>query len=82
MAPCARSQALGPVRPPYDVICGSDLIYYSYTPDTPHTALLLWTLRRLVAPTTRVYLSLSLHHNPEVRGGQAGGRAGGWVRER
>ncbi|KAG2451170.1 hypothetical protein HYH02_003777 [Chlamydomonas schloesseri] len=61
----ADVQALGPVPPPYDVIVGSDLIYYSYTPDTPHTELLLWTLRRLAAPATRVYLSLSLHHNPE-----------------
>ncbi|EFJ41461.1 hypothetical protein VOLCADRAFT_98497 [Volvox carteri f. nagariensis] len=58
-------QSLGPVRPPYDVIVGSDLIYYSYTPETPHSRLLLWTLRRLCGPCSVVYLSLSLHHNPE-----------------
>ncbi|GIL55184.1 hypothetical protein Vafri_10780 [Volvox africanus] len=58
-------QNLGPVRPPYDVIVGSDLIYYSYTPETPHSRLLLWTLRRLCGPHSTVYLSLSLHHNPE-----------------
>ncbi|KAG2498268.1 hypothetical protein HYH03_004017 [Edaphochlamys debaryana] len=61
----ADVQALGPVRPPYDMIVGSDLIYYSYTPETPHSQLLLWTLRRLSGPHTTVFLSLSLHHNPE-----------------
>ncbi|KXZ54919.1 hypothetical protein GPECTOR_4g991 [Gonium pectorale] len=58
-------QRLSPVRPPFDVIVGSDLIYYTFTPATPHSALLLWTLRRLAGPHTTVFLSLSLHHNPE-----------------
>lgn len=58
-------QRLAPAGPPYDVIVGSDLIYYSYTPETPHSELLLWTLRRLAGPHTTVFLSLSLHHNPE-----------------
>jgi hypothetical protein len=57
-------QRLRPVQPPYDVIVGSDLIYYSFTPETPHSKLLLWTLRRLSGPSTRIFLSLSLHHNP------------------
>lgn len=67
------------------MIVGSDLIYYSYTPETPHSELLLWTLRRLAGPHTTVFLSLSLHHNPEevrrvgrARSGSAanGGRLG------
>ncbi|GLC45283.1 hypothetical protein PLESTB_000716800 [Pleodorina starrii] len=61
----ADVQSLAPVRPPYDVIVGSDLIYYSYNPETPHSRLLLWTLRRLCGPHSAVFLSLSLHHNPE-----------------
>ncbi|PNH04467.1 Methyltransferase-like protein 21D [Tetrabaena socialis] len=61
----ADVQRLAPVQPPYDVIVGSDLIYYSYSPETPHSRLLLWTLRRLSGPHTTIYLSLSLHHNPE-----------------
>lgn len=60
---CPR-QRLAPVPPPYDVIVGSDLVYYSCTPETPHSTLLLWTLRRLSGPFTVVFLSLSLHHNP------------------
>ena len=56
--------------PPYDVIVGSDLIYYTYSEETPHSKLLLWTLRRVAGPGSLVYLALSLHHNPEeVRGG-------------
>ncbi len=61
-------QRLAPAGPPYDVIVGSDLIYYTYTPETPHSELLLWTLRRLAGPHTTVFLSLSLHHNPEEVG--------------
>lgn len=57
--------ALRPVRPPYDVILGSDLVYYTYSEATPHSKLLLDTLCTLAGPSTLVFLSLSLHHNPE-----------------
>lgn len=62
--------------PPWDVICGSDLIYYTYSEATPHSRLLLAALRQLAAPSTLIVLSLSLHHNPEEVRGQWGG--GGW----
>lgn len=69
-APGALLPLAGPVRggPPYDLIVGSDLIYYSYTPDTPHSELLLWSLRRLAGPRSLVLLALSLHHNEPVGG--------------
>lgn len=51
--------------PIFDVITGSDLIYYSYTEKTPHTRLLIWTLKQLMRRHTLIVLSLSLHHNPE-----------------
>ncbi|KAL6751592.1 putative methyltransferase-domain-containing protein [Haematococcus lacustris] len=51
--------------PPYDVILGADLIYYSDTPETPHSRLLLWTLQRLAGDHSLILLALSLHHNPE-----------------
>ena len=54
-----------PGGPPYDVIVGSDLIYYTYSEATPHSKLLLWTLRRVAVPGSLIYLALSLHHNPE-----------------
>eukprot|EP00878_Enallax_costatus_P034224 GHUV01037914.1.p1 GENE.GHUV01037914.1~~GHUV01037914.1.p1 ORF type:complete len:266 (-),score=61.15 GHUV01037914.1:23-820(-) len=57
--------ALRPYQPPFDVIVGSDLIYYSYTRDTPHSRLLLMVLQQLAGPETQIYLALSLHHNPE-----------------
>ena len=49
----------------FDIIVGADLIYYSYSEETPHTRLLLWTLKRLCGPNSVVYLALSLHHNPD-----------------
>ena len=51
--------------PPYDVIVGSDLIYYTYSEATPHSKLLLWTLRRVAVLGSLIYLALSLHHNTE-----------------
>jgi hypothetical protein len=40
----------------------------SYTPATPHSRLLLQALSQLCGPRTRVFMALSLHHNPhEVR---------------
>lgn len=50
---------------PWDVICGSDLIYYTYSQATPHSRLLLAALKQLAGPETMIVLSLSLHHNPE-----------------
>ncbi|GAX80365.1 hypothetical protein CEUSTIGMA_g7804.t1 [Chlamydomonas eustigma] len=50
---------------PYDVIVGSDLIYYTYCEETPHTKLLLWTLERVATPDSLIYFALSLHHNPD-----------------
>ncbi|KAI8464948.1 MAG: hypothetical protein J3K34DRAFT_489495 [Monoraphidium minutum] len=52
-------------RPPWDVVCGSDLIYYTYSAETPHSRLLLAALRALCCGDTRIFLSLSLHHNPD-----------------
>lgn len=53
--------------PPYDLVVGSDLIYYSYSKETPHSELLVWTLQRVCGPRTLIVLALSLHHNaPEV----------------
>ena len=61
-----NEQSLPPQPPVYfDLIVGSDLIYYSYSEETPHTRLLLWTLKRLAGPDTLIYMALSLHHNPE-----------------
>lgn len=57
--------------PPYDVIVGSDLIYYTYSEKTPHSKLLLWTLQRVAAPGSLIYLALSLHHNPDEVGREA-----------
>jgi hypothetical protein len=54
-----------PTTSHFDIIVGSDLIYYSYCKETPHTQLLLWTLKRLSGPQTLIFLALSLHHNPE-----------------
>ncbi|KAG1653004.1 hypothetical protein FOA52_007859 [Chlamydomonas sp. UWO 241] len=59
-----RAQAPVP-GPPYDLIVGSDLIYYTYSEETPHSKLLLWTLARISTPKSLIYLALSLHHNPE-----------------
>jgi hypothetical protein len=59
------SSSATPAGPPYDVIVGSDLIYYTYNEATPHSKLLLWTLRRVAGPGSLIYLALSLHHNPE-----------------
>lgn len=56
---------LKPRAPPFDLIVGSDLIYYSYSEATPHTKLLLTTLKRLSCPGTIILLALSLHHNAE-----------------
>jgi predicted nicotinamide N-methyase len=55
--------ALAPHQP--DIIVGADLVYYSYTPKTPHSRLLYQALQQLAGPQTLIYLSLSLHHNPE-----------------
>lgn len=64
-----RQQAaqLPPVqlRPPFELIVGSDLIYYSYTAATPHSRLLLQALVQLAGPGSLIFLALSLHHNPE-----------------
>lgn len=49
----------------FDIIVGADLIYYSYSEATPHTKLLLFTLKRLSGPSTIIFLALSLHHNPD-----------------
>ena len=57
--------ALSPFQPPFDLIVGADLIYYSYSPQTPHSRLLLQSLQQLAGPYTLIYLALSLHHNPE-----------------
>eukprot|EP00877_Chromochloris_zofingiensis_P003769 jgi/Chrzof1/13393/Cz07g31110.t1 len=56
---------LSPFKPPFDLIVGSDLVYYSYSEQTPHSKLLLQSLAQLANPDTAIYLSLSLHHNPE-----------------
>lgn len=48
-----------------DLIVGSDLIYYTYSDATPHSALLLQTLCKLASPETLIFLALSLHHNPD-----------------
>jgi hypothetical protein len=53
------------------VIVGSDLIYYTYSEATPHSRLLLAALRAAAGPGTPIYLSLSLHHNPEARRARA-----------
>lgn len=58
-------QGLQPIKAPFDVIVGSDLIYYTHSSETPHSLLLLQTLRWLSGPRTLIFLSLSLHHNPE-----------------
>eukprot|EP00798_Chlamydomonas_sp_ICE-L_P022367 gene22367-29469_t len=50
---------------PFDVIVGADLIYYTYSEETPHTQQLLWTLEKVASPQSLIYLALSLHHNPE-----------------
>lgn len=47
------------------MVCGSDLIYYTYSEETPHSRLLLEALGQLCDQDTPVFLSLSLHHNPE-----------------
>jgi predicted nicotinamide N-methyase len=57
--------ALAPHHPPFDIILGADLVYYSYTPKTPHSRLLYQALQQLAGPQTLIYLSLSLHHNSE-----------------
>ena len=60
-----RPSSSAPGGPPYDFIVGSDLIYYTYSEATPHSKLLLWTLRHVAVPGSLIYLALSLHHNPE-----------------
>jgi hypothetical protein len=50
---------------PVDLIVGADLIYYTYSQETPHSELLLTTLDQLASSETVIYLALSLHHNPE-----------------
>ena len=40
-AGAADLRALQPRKPPFDVVVGSDLIYYTYSPETPHSELLL-----------------------------------------
>eukprot|EP00955_Chlamydomonas_euryale_P072981 361582-Chlamydomonas_euryale.AAC.6 len=71
-APAASASAAASLPPaygpPYDVVVGSDLVYYTYCDATPHSRLLLWTLERVSAPGTLIYLALSLHHNPEEVG--------------
>ncbi|MEW5318790.1 MAG: hypothetical protein WDW38_009978 [Sanguina aurantia] len=52
-------------KPHFDIIVGSDLVYYTNSEETPHSTLLLETLLMLASPGTLVFLSLSLHHNPE-----------------
>ncbi len=61
----ARPPGHQDVRPPWDVICGSDLIYYTFSDATPHSRLLLAALRQLAGAETLIVLSLGLHHNPE-----------------
>jgi uncharacterized membrane protein YgcG len=65
-APAAgAAAAAGAVAsPPWDVIVGSDLIYYTYSEATPHSRLLLGALKACAGPATPIFLSLSLHHNP------------------
>ena len=83
MAPSAEAAAglgadaaAGPgadALPPWDVVVGSDLIYYTYSEATPHSRLLLAALRQLAGAGTLVVLSLSLHHNPEEVGPRPAG---------
>jgi predicted nicotinamide N-methyase len=54
-----------PRRAPFDLIVGSDLIYYTYSEATPHSRALLSTLLQLAGRGTLVFLALSLHHNPQ-----------------
>ena len=76
--PPADQSAPPSPQPPWDVICGSDLIYYTYSERTPHSRLLLEALQRLAVPElTLIALSLSLHHNPEEVA-----RFLGWARAR
>ena len=51
-------------RPPFDLLVGSDLVYYTYSEATPHSKVLLATLLQLAGKGTLVFLALSLHHNP------------------
>eukprot|EP00882_Tetradesmus_deserticola_P030681 GHRQ01034564.1.p1 GENE.GHRQ01034564.1~~GHRQ01034564.1.p1 ORF type:complete len:155 (+),score=64.04 GHRQ01034564.1:1-465(+) len=61
----ADVQGLAPFRPPFSLIVGSDLVYYSYSEATPHSRLLLLALQQLAGPESNIYLALSLHHNPQ-----------------
>lgn len=61
----ADVKGLAPFQPPFQLIVGSDLIYYTYIEATPHSRLLLLALQQLAGPETQIYLALSLHHNPE-----------------
>ncbi|WIA13638.1 hypothetical protein OEZ85_007201 [Tetradesmus obliquus] len=61
----ADVKALAPPGPPFKLIVGSDLVYYSYSEATPHSRLLLLALQQLAGPESQIYLALSLHHNPQ-----------------
>jgi predicted nicotinamide N-methyase len=61
----ADVKGLAPFGPPFQLIVGSDLVYYSYSEATPHSRLLLLVLQQLAGPGTQIYLALSLHHNPQ-----------------
>jgi predicted nicotinamide N-methyase len=62
-------KGLAPYGPPFQLILGSDLVYYSYSEATPHSRLLLLALQQLAGPDSHIYLALSLHHNPQGEGG-------------
>jgi predicted nicotinamide N-methyase len=59
-----RLQALG-TGLPVDLVVGADLVYYTFSAETPHSALLLTALGQLAGSRTAIFLALSLHHNPE-----------------
>jgi hypothetical protein len=61
----ADTKGLAPFGPPFQLIVGSDLVYYSYSEATPHSRLLLLALQQLAGPDSQIYLALSLHHNPQ-----------------
>jgi predicted nicotinamide N-methyase len=61
----ADAKGLAPFGPPFQLIVGSDLVYYSYSDATPHSRLLLLALQQLAGPDSQIYLALSLHHNPQ-----------------
>lgn len=54
----SSSSSASPSGPPFDLVVGSDLIYYSYSPETPHSLLLLDTLTALTCQSSVIYLVL------------------------